>query len=133
MVARIRVFLVGAATNPAELNQSTTLTYAALISESENEKGAVKAAPLTLDVARSTIAGTIPRVDDDRAGADYDLLGTIDGAKHLTGSLKSKDGKITGEFRGRLLGPGGKEIALIATLKFPDGTYEVDLLTGKLQ
>lgn len=128
-----RGFLFGYPTNPAELGGTDVRTYLALIDESENDKHGVESAPLTVDFSKSTISGTIPRVDENKAAEVYQLNGAIDANKHLTGSLKSLDGKISGEFRGRLFGPGGNEIALIADFKFSDGTAEVGLLTGKLK
>lgn len=128
-----RGFLFGYPTNPAELGGADVRTYLALIDESENDKHGVESAPLTVDFSKSTISGTIPRVGENKAAKVYQLNGAIDAGKHLTGSLKSQDGKISGEFRGRLFGPGGKEIALIADFKLSDGTAEVGLLTGKLK
>ncbi|MGK6323635.1 transferrin-binding protein-like solute binding protein [Sphingomonas sp. DT-51] len=128
-----RGFLFGYPTNPAELGGADVRTYLALIDESENDQHGVELAPLTVDFSKSTITGTIPRVDGNKAVGVYQLSGAIDANKHLTGSLNSQNGKISGEFRGRLFGPGGKEIALVAYFKSSDGTTEVGLLTGKLK
>lgn len=130
---QFRAFLFGYPTNPAELSGTDVRTYLSLIDEDQNDKGGVEAAPLTVDLAKNTISGTIPRVDQNKAVEVYEVSGSIDAAKHLTGSLHSKDGKISGEFSGRLFGPGGKEIALLTSFKFNDGLVEQGLLTGKLK
>jgi hypothetical protein len=127
-----RGFLVGSPTNPTEIAATGSLVYSALIDEAKN-KNAMARQPLTLDLAKNTISGTIPLIADDGSSTDYEFHGAIDGTKHLSGSLNSSDGKVTGEFRGRLFGPAGKEIGLIVSLKQPDGSYRVALLTGALK
>lgn len=126
-----RDFVIGAPTNPAEINGSGTLTYSALIGEEGNKSG-VKSAPLTVDLAKSTVSGTIPLIHDGGQSTDVALNGVIDATKHIKGTLQSSDSKITGEFRGRPFGPGGKEIAMVVALKKDDGTLASFRLTGKL-
>lgn len=126
-----RHFVIGAPTNPAEINGTGTLTYSALIGEEEN-KSSVKPAPLTVDLAKSTISGTIPLIQDGGQATDVALTGVIDATKHIKGTLQSSDNKVTGEFRGRPFGPGGKELAMVVVVKKDDGTFAPFRLTGKL-
>lgn len=127
-----RHFVIGAPTNPAEINGTGTLTYAALIGEEGNKSG-VKPAPLTVDLAKSTIGGTIPLIHDGGQGTDVALTGSIDATKHIKGTFQSSDGKLTGEFRGRPFGPGGKELAMVVAVKKDDGTLASFRLTGTLK
>ncbi len=128
-----RVFLVGSPTNPAEINQPASLTYLAMVGEGNNAKSQAKPQALTLDLAKNIVSGTISVVGDDGTVSDFDLTGTIDASKHVIGTLKSKDNSVTGEFRGRPFGAGGKELAALVTIKRPDGTYWLSLLTGALK
>ncbi|MBB3475549.1 hypothetical protein [Sphingomonas sp. BK345] len=127
-----RHFVIGAPTNPAEINGTGTLTYAALIGEEGNKAG-VKPAPLTVDLAKSTIAGTVPLIHDGGQATDVALTGTIDATKHIKGTFQSSDGKVTGEFRGRPFGPGGKELAMVVAVRKDDGTLASTRLTGTLK
>lgn len=129
--SKYRSFVIGSPTNPAELNGTATLTYSAMINEEEKKAGA-KPAPLTVDLAKSVVSGTVPLFDDGEA-LDMTLTGTIDTTKHIKGTLQSVDGKLTGDFRGRPFGPGGKELALVIVLKEADGTLQQAHLTASLQ
>lgn len=129
--SKIRSFVIGSPTNPAELNSTATLTYSAMINEEEKKAGA-KPAPLTVDLAKSVVSGTVPLFDDGDA-LNMTLTGTIDTTKHIKGTLQSADGKLTGEFRGRPFGPGGKELALVIVLKKADGALLAAHLTASLQ
>ncbi|MBW6525613.1 hypothetical protein KZ813_02035 [Sphingomonas sp. RHCKR7] len=127
-----RHFVIGAPTNPAEINGTGTLTYSALIGEEFNKSG-VKPAPLTVDLAKSIVSGTVPLIQDGGKATDVTLTGSIDATKHIKGTLQSSDGKLTGEFRGRPFGPGGKELALVVALKKEDGTLASTRLTATLK
>ncbi|WP_159755130.1 hypothetical protein [Sphingomonas sp. 8AM] len=129
--SKYRSFVIGSPTNPAELNGIAKLTYSAMINEEEKKAGA-KPASLTVDLAKSVVSGTVPMFDDGDA-LDMTLTGTIDAAKHIKGTLQSVDGKLTGEYRGRPFGPGGKELALVIVLKEADGTLQQAHLTASLQ
>lgn len=127
-----RHFVIGAPTNPAEINGTGSLTYSAMIGEEGNTSG-VKAAALSIDLAKSTISGTVPLIHDGGQSTDVALTGVIDATKHIKGSFQSADGKLTGEFRGRPFGPGGKELAMVVAVKKDDGTLASTRLTGTLK
>ncbi|MBY9061824.1 transferrin-binding protein-like solute binding protein [Sphingomonas yunnanensis] len=133
-----RVYVIGSPTNPAEVNQPVILTYFALVGEIKNKADASGKTPataqlLTIDLAKNTVSGTIPVVDADGKASDFNLSGTIDGLKHVSGTLKSADGTVTGEFHGRPYGAGGKELAGVVAIKRSDGTYWYSTLTGALK
>lgn len=127
-----RHFVIGSPTNPAEIDGTGTLTYAALIGEESNKSG-VKPATLTIDLAKSTVSGTVPLIHDGGQSTDVVISGVINATKHIKGTLQSSDGKVTGEFGGRPFGPGGKELALVVALKKDDGTLAPYHLTGTLK
>lgn len=128
-----RIPLIGAPTNPAELPTSGTLTYLALIQEENNAAGKVAAQPLTIDRATGKVTGTISAVNSNgSASLDFELTGTIDANAHVTGTVRSKDGTVTGQFSGRPFGQGGKEIALLLNLTQQGEAYGY-LLSGRLK
>ncbi len=129
--SKYRLFVIGSPTNPAELNGTSTLTYKATINEADKPADA-KPAPLAVDLAKSVVSGIVPLFRDDKS-VDVTLTGTIDATKHIKGALQSTDGKLTGEFRGRPFGPGGKELALVIAVKQEDGKTRPTYLTGTLQ
>ncbi len=129
---KYRQFVIGAPTNPAELDKAVTLTYLAMINE-ENNKFGVKPAPLSVDLAKGTVSGTVPLLTDTSHYLNVTVTGTIDVQKHIKGTLQTTDGKALGEFRGRPFGPGGKELALVAEVMQDTGTIKQVRLTGTLQ
>jgi hypothetical protein len=127
-----RQFVIGAPTNPAEINGTGTLTYSALIGQEGNKSG-VKPAPLTVNLAKSTVSGTVPLIHDGGQSTDVVISGVINATKHIMGTLQSSDGKLMGKFGGRPFGPGGNELALVVAVKKDDGTLASTHLTGTLQ
>jgi hypothetical protein len=128
-----RLLVVGSPTDPKEIASAGTLTYLALINEESNDKGKATAQTLTIDTGAGTVSGTIPMLNSSDTTADYQLTGKIDANARVTGTLVSKDGATTGQFQGRLYGKGGKEIALLVSLKQTDGSFYATVLTGRLK
>ena len=128
-----RILVVGSPTDPKEIASVGTLTYLALIKEESNDKGKATAQTLTIDRGAGTVSGTIPMVNSSDTTTDYQLTGKIDANARVTGTLVSKDGATTGQFQGRLYGKGGKEIALLVSLKQTDGSFYATVLTGRLK
>ncbi len=129
---KYRHFVIGSPTDPAELNKAVTLTYLAIVGEELNKVG-VKPAPLSVDLAKSTVSGTVPMMTDNASSINVTLNGTIDATKHLRGTLQDAAGKRIGEFAGRPFGPGGRELALVVAVTQDNGTIASTRLTGTLQ
>ena len=128
-----RILVVGSPTDPKEITSAGTLTYLALIQEESNDKGKANAQALTINTSAGTVSGTIPMVNSSDTTTDYELTGKIDANAKVTGTLHSKDGATTGQFQGRLYGKGGKEIALLVSLRQTDGSFFGTVLTGRLK
>jgi hypothetical protein len=128
-----QVMIVGSPTNPSELSQAAPRSYLAMIAEDNNTDKSVQPLPLSIDFQKGTVTGTVPVVNANGTVMQVELTGTYAQTNHVTGSLSSANGGVSGKFQGRLFGPGGKEIALLIISK--DGTVlqRQSLLTGRSQ